>query len=54
MVSSSLIWRISRAKQGRAWLLESRMHGNVQVSVRRGGVGVPEQSGPSLLPDSFR
>jgi hypothetical protein len=30
------------------------MHGNVQVSVRRGGVGVPAQSGPGLLPDSFR
>ncbi len=30
------------------------MHGNVQVSVRRGGVGVPEQSGPGLLPDLFR
>ncbi|GCF11697.1 hypothetical protein [Dictyobacter arantiisoli] len=30
------------------------MHENVHVSVRRGGVGVPEQSGPGLLPDSFR
>ncbi|HYU73449.1 MAG TPA: hypothetical protein VEL31_12285 [Ktedonobacteraceae bacterium] len=30
------------------------MHGNVQVSVRRGGVGVPEQSGTGLLPDLFR
>ena len=30
------------------------MHENVHVSVRRGGVGVPAQSGPGLLPDSFR
>jgi hypothetical protein len=32
--------------------LESRMRGNVQVSVRWGGVGVPGQPGPGLLPYS--
>src|SRR5436305_3072604 len=31
-------------------LLESRMRGNVQVAVRRGGVGVPGQRGPGSLP----
>jgi hypothetical protein len=35
----------------KAGTLESCMHGNRARSVRWGEVGIPEQSGPGLLPD---